>query len=676
MAKITEPWKFEEFDAERSNSSGDIVSLLRNNEDYQWPGILGENAPPTMSSTLARESLQNSWDAATERRDASEKSRIDFHAEFQFLELTGEKKLSFVKAAGLDQLAKHEQKMATKTPFISNPVTFSKINNKSHPLKVMLLKESGTTGMYGGWGTDASKMHLALNNIGYTEKSIDSGGSFGYGKSALARSSGIRSVICYSAFNPDIASIHPDGEHEEEPGVTRRIFGCCYWPKHKIETRGKTISNNGWARFGLEKSTGRPKTNKEADSLADLLGIPIRDGSKASDIGSTFLIIDPIVSPKDLCRAIERWWWPALIDKGSKFNVSIIDYEQNVLKPQPTEDPALSEFIKASRIKSDTVEKTESAVFFQAVNGVDPGGLYMVADPSEDGWTNPLSNSFFVNDDPDQTLKHRSIIALIRRPRMVVRYFDVGESKPFIRGIFIASPNGQANAMLGKTEPALHTDWETVPAEDRKHDHESFELARKVKERIRSNANSFRNTFRLASVTSGKIHLQEFDRIMKSFIGTGKGKKKATDKNRKARPFDITFPNGQPEATELNEGSNDGLIHIPTIFKISLDDDQNRANGKTQIQIRFQFETDGKSSNDTDFLGRIKYLKSKGDKFSFQEQLDGTYLGIGTLTKSGVTITVDSEAYEDIFTGSWKPVVTSLWDKQATDEGTGDSTNE
>ena len=170
--------------------------------------------------------------------------------------------------------------MATKTPFISNPVTFSKINNKSHPLKVMLLKESGTTGMYGGWGTDASKMHLALNNIGYTEKSVDSGGSFGYGKSALARSSGIRSVICYSAFNPDIASIHPDGEHEEEPGVTRRIFGCCYWPKHKIETRGKTISNNGWARFGLEKSTGRPKTNKEADSLADLLGIPIETDQK------------------------------------------------------------------------------------------------------------------------------------------------------------------------------------------------------------------------------------------------------------------------------------------------------------------------------------------------------------------------------------------------------------
>ena len=58
MVKITEPWKFEEFDAERSNSSGDIVSLLRNNEDYQWPGILGENAPPTMSSTLARESLK------------------------------------------------------------------------------------------------------------------------------------------------------------------------------------------------------------------------------------------------------------------------------------------------------------------------------------------------------------------------------------------------------------------------------------------------------------------------------------------------------------------------------------------------------------------------------------------------------------------------------------------
>ena len=116
--------------------------------------------------------------------------------------------------------------------------------------------------------------------------------------------------------------------------------------------------------------------------------------------------------------------------------------------------------------------------------------------------------------------------------------------------------------------------------------------------------------------------------------------------------------------------------YISSKVKEILNDNSLAPLEKLATQIRFQFETDGKSSNDTDFLGRIKYLRSKGDKFSFQEQLDGTYLGIGTLTKSGVTITVDSEAYEDIFTGSWKPVVTSLWDKQATDEGTGDSTNE
>ena len=32
------------------------------------------------------------------------------------------------------------------------------------------------------------------------------------------------------------------------------------------------------------------------------------------------------------------------------------------------------------------------------------------------------------------------------------------------------------------------------------------------------------------------------------------------------------------------------------------------------------------------------------------------------MTKNGVTITAESAAYEDIFTGGWKPVVTAKWE--------------
>ena len=515
-------------------------------------------------------------------------------------------------------------------------------------------------------------MHLALANFGYTEKPIaGSGGTKGYGKTALARNSGTRTVICYSAFNPSIAPIHPDASHDDG-NTTRRIFGMGYWKKHNHRDG---LSLNGWHRFGYSKTdeseTNKPAVDAEADTLAKALGMPIRDAQKAEDIGSTFMIIDPIMDADSLVDAVRRWWWPAIVDRKTDFDVTVTDFDGRELKPNPSDDPELEEFVRAYRLKEDLNPKTEHKVFFQEITvkkpnealKVNPGVLHLVADPSENGWTNPYDSSIDLNSDEGISVPHASIIALIRKTKMVVRYSVVAKAKPFIRGVFVSDPS-DANELLAWTEDALHSNWEHEADEDRKGKTYCFDFAKTVLVRIASNTNAFRDKFRQAGVSSTEVTLNEFDRIMNPLRGRKKTKARKDPKevSKGPRGFDITYPEGKPEPAEFNEGANDGLIKMPGLFKIALDNDQSRESGEVEIQVRFQFEKDGKSSSTEDYLGNISTLKSVGDTIEWVEAGNGTYTGKGILTKNGVTITAESAAYEDIFTGGWKPVVTGKWE--------------
>ena len=669
-------WTFEEYNTDKSNTSGDFGNVVsRLGDAYDCPGVLKVNSPQAMASLLARESIQNSWDAALERQQFfGNTKKVGFHLEFKFVELKGKKKQQFVEIAGLNQLADHVQNIldVDANEIVANPKTLTEIANNSEPLKLLYLIERGTTGMYGGWGTPKSKMHLALANYGYTAKPIAGlGGTKGYGKTALARSSGTRTVICYSAFNPSIAPIHPDATHEDGE-VTRRIFGMGYWKKHEYRNGSNLKFYNGWHRFGYDKTTRQPATDTEADTIANALEMPVRDSQKPQDIGSTFLIIDPIIDANSLVDAVRRWWWPAIIDKKTDFDVTVTDFDGRELRPNPSDDPELEEFIRAYRLGEDLNLKTEHKTFFQPVTvefpyegsqKVDPGVLHLVADPSENGWTNPYDSSIDLNSDEGTSIPHASIVALIRKTKMVVRYETVNEAKPYVRGVFIAHPSA-ANQLLSVTETALHSDWELQADEDRKSYEYCFDFAKSVKNRIRSNTNTFREKFRQAGVSSNEVILNEFDRIMNPL----RGKSKTTVRPdppvdpKGPRGFDITFPEGRPEPEEFIEGANDGLIKMPGTFKIALDNDQSRESGEVEIEIRFQFEKDGKISSKDDYLGSISNLSSIGDQIEWVENSNGTYTGKGTLTKSGVTITAESSAYEDIFTGGWKPIVTGEWE--------------
>ena len=58
-------WVWEPFDPAKTSLSGDIGKLFRNDE-VKRPGVLARGAPPPNAAVMAREVIQNSWDAAGE----------------------------------------------------------------------------------------------------------------------------------------------------------------------------------------------------------------------------------------------------------------------------------------------------------------------------------------------------------------------------------------------------------------------------------------------------------------------------------------------------------------------------------------------------------------------------------------------------------------------------------
>ena len=99
-------WVWEVTDPRRSGGAGDLAKLFKN-EGIAAPGVLATDAPPDAASLLAREVLQNSWDAARELRDDRGRQGAEypsFSITFNFKDLVGEELSSVASALDLADL--------------------------------------------------------------------------------------------------------------------------------------------------------------------------------------------------------------------------------------------------------------------------------------------------------------------------------------------------------------------------------------------------------------------------------------------------------------------------------------------------------------------------------------------------------------------------------------------
>ncbi len=500
-------WVWEATDPAVSGSSGDISKLFRN-EGVKNPGILAADAPADVATLMAREVIQNSADAAKELAEELGEEGPEFEIDFAFESLEGEAKSALVRSLDLAALAgqidKVDEPNSRGRLGLSNDDCLTVLEGDA-PLRVLKIVERGTTGMYGPFVGAKSKLYLALISLGYTVKAAGSGGSYGYGKAGLIRGSRIRTVVAYTRFR----------ERPDDPGVTRRLLGMTYWGQHDADGESFT----GFARFGNDTGPAVvPFENDAADTIAERLGLELRDPHDDEDLGTTFLLVDTSVEPRDLLRAIERNWWPAIED--DRLTATVVDHGDELI-PRPRRDPVLAPFIEGYDLalsapdNPSTERKRAVLSSFESSDGAvhQLGALGLVAESG--GWS-------YAADDPDsdEEIAHRSLVALVRGPRMIVEYLEAGMTRPFIRGVFVADQ--QVDELLRQTEPKAHDAWQTKVDEGGV-DVAAPEVAKAIIERVKRNVNDFRKSLKPPPRPAEDIRLPELEKLFRNLFHT-KGK--------------------------------------------------------------------------------------------------------------------------------------------------------
>ena len=385
--------------------------------------------------------------------------------------------------------------------------------------------------MHGPWQGDESRLFMAMCSMGITSATAERGGSYGYGKAGLIRGSAIRLVIAYTCFE----------ERRDDPGVTRRLLGMTYWGSHRLG--GESYTGSARLGEGAENGVALPFENDAADEIAASLGMVVRNSDIPADLGTTLLLVEPTVTAPDLVDATERYWWPALHEGSLHFDVSVVDEAGEIHHPRPRSNPDIRPFIDAYEAATTSQDNRRANLRRIPLRKVErhatPGNLGLRAEVP--GWSYPD------HVQSESGTDHRSLIALVRKPRMVVEYFDAGRNPPFVRGTFVADDS--INEALRGTEPKGHDAWQTKSAAGDPPE-EDAALARNLLSRIRSQVNHFRKDLKPKPKPAERLRLPEFDRIMRSLLGGGgSGRRPPTVEQ---RPFSIrpgerldTMPDGR-----------------------------------------------------------------------------------------------------------------------------------
>ena len=613
-------WYWEKPTPDYAGALGDVAKLIKN-EHVDQPGALERQAPSQEATVFAREVIQNSWDAADDLRRQLRREHVKeglpglpdpphFEVRFCFREARDSQKTDLVRELGLDELAyRLDRGVERKEIGLGQEDCLEVLGDPRAELPYMVIEEEAASGMYGPWVADKSKMYEALLSVGLTSGSKGKGGSYGFGKSGMVQGTAIRTVIAYSCFR----------SRPQELAVTRRLLGVAYWGRHDFGGESFT----GWARFG-KKGDGevpRPFENEDADQVARQLGLEIRDPEVQGGLGTTFILIQPTMSPEDLVKAIERSWWPALEERSLQFGVTVFEASGTKLIPRPRRDPVLSTFVKAYEVAT---QSGEAAAMGEKKVPTDVGEIGLVSDV--DGW----SYAEQTGDLEDQQIVHRSLIARMRKPRMVVDYLPhppihVG-GPPYVRGVFIA--HEPINEQLRQTEPKLHTTWDwrgDAPGEAKK-------VAKRVHDRIQKAVRDYRKELKPPPRPPEQLHLPVFDALMRTLLsGSGHGP--------------VVPPSG-PRAFTIHpttrlEPAGENEVRVTGEAEFGLSEHFNGMVAEIEVSIRYRFVEDDRVGDWAEIVVR--------PPTGFVE-IDGKYQG-RVRRHTPVTFTFETDAYESDWTG-------------------------
>jgi hypothetical protein len=387
-------------------------------------GMLNQLGRPNLSliEVLAREAIQNSWDARFGR------ATVDFRVDGW--------------SCPSEQQLEIEKLLRTGLP--SEGLALGNAL-KSEALKLLVVSDRGTTGL--GGPTRADVEYLAdeprdfvgfIRNVGEPRDKKLGAGTFGFGKSIFYLFSKARTVVAYTRCRT-------------AGGFESRFIGYAIGDEYRVREGNMFRPYTGRHWWGVPRDgVQEPLLGPDADEAASVFGLP---RFNELETGTAVVIIDPTIEDPTADMSAIAWaitWhaWPKVVATEPTMTFKVSWDGEEVLVPDPVKTPPLDAFVSAYR-------RRESG---EGVDCANPSArlgrlslerqLVRVHRP-----TYPASFT-----PPITSPVHH--VALIRAPEFVVKYFagdplpgDVAEYS----GVFMA--DAEVDGTFARAEPPTHDDW-------------------------------------------------------------------------------------------------------------------------------------------------------------------------------------------------------------------------
>lgn len=193
----------------------------------------------------------------------------------------------------------HDELDVLRTRIFQEPGTSTRIPHSLHRRSAAVLEiyDRGTTGLDGPVradrslepGTPTNFIDLVFN-VGTANKSGDTGGTFGFGKSSLFRASRSRAVVYWSVCR------RPGG------GTEHRLIATALGESFDLDDRRYT-GRHWWGHLAEHGTRIEPLVGEEAEDLGALL---FRRGFAPGETGTSILVLDPEPSMLSYSEEIVR----------------------------------------------------------------------------------------------------------------------------------------------------------------------------------------------------------------------------------------------------------------------------------------------------------------------------------------------------------------------------------
>ena len=388
-------------------------------------GVRNQLGRPQLSlfEVLAREAIQNSWDA----RFAGEDVRFAVDGR----EVTGDDRdrVAAALSTGLRDDRLPELRKAIQQDSIA----------------LLVVSDRGTTGLGGPTRADVEaeddgpRDFIAfVRNVGERRDKELGAGTFGFGKTIFYLISRTQSIVVYTRCRTD-------------GGFQSRFIGCAVGESFRPRQDGVIRPHTGRHWWGLQRDgVQEPLLDAEADEIASNFGVqPLVD----DQTGTSIIIIDPaFAEPAEDMRAIAcaiTWHaWPKMLSEAEAMQFSVTWNGDEVPIPDPEQTPPLDGFAAAYR----RLKSGEPLECYRPQQRL--GRLALHRQPLRA--QRPDYPAAF--EPPFQSPAHH--VALLRAPHFVVKYYpgdplagDVAE----YAGVFLADE--EIDDVFAESEPPTHDDW-------------------------------------------------------------------------------------------------------------------------------------------------------------------------------------------------------------------------